>query len=477
MTPGRLHSCPTCARTFASGEVHCPFDGARLATAERQQGDPLIGSVVGGRYLVQSRLGAGGMGIVYRAQQQQLERAVALKVLSSRFNEDQQVEERFRTEAKAASQLVNPHTVTVFDFGSAEDGSLFIAMQLVEGESLRKTLSRGPLPLRTALSIGAQVCDSLSEAHGRKLIHRDIKPDNIMLRDTSDGEPFAVVLDFGLARFTDTARLTATNNVVGTPAYMSPEQARGVDGLGAPADMYAVGVVLFEMIAGKAPFVSSDAAALLFKHAFDAPPRMIEVNPGLVVPEALQQLVSELLAKAPSDRPQSASSVRQRLIELRDRAPRAEIVRDPDEVPTAKTVTPPVMKGAAEPSLTTVFKAPSHASAAHTDADLTAAGLQRSKAPLIAGAIVVLLAIAAAVMWPREPEHVETPVPVKTAVVAPPPPPAPIPVVPPPAPPPTPVVVAPPPAPAPVEAERPRPKPKPTSPAGLSREDLAKLKL
>jgi serine/threonine-protein kinase len=285
--------------------------------------DPVIGQVIGGRYAVLSRLGSGGMGVVYRALQEQLDRPVALKLLSARVGTDAQIEERFRTEARAASQLANPHTVTIYDFGATPDGSLFIAMQLVEGESLRSRLARGPLSVRHALTIAAQVCDSLAEAHNHRpqIIHRDIKPDNIMLRGTPGGEPFAIVLDFGLARFTDSRHLTATDSVIGTPAYMSPEQARSGGQIDIRSDIYAVGIVLFEMLTGQVPLESPEPVQTLFKHAFEAPPRLIEKNPSLDAPESVQQLVSEMLAKAQDDRPGSALEVQTRLLGMLQELP------------------------------------------------------------------------------------------------------------------------------------------------------------
>ena len=263
------------------------------------------------------------MGVVYRGLQQQLDRPVAVKVLAGRFTDDAQVEERFRSEARAASQLTNPHTVTVYDFGTTDDGALFLALQLVEGEVLRTRLARGRLPLWVAVTIGSQVCESLAEAHAHRpaIVHRDIKPDNIMVRETGEGEPFAVVLDFGLARFADSARLTATNNIVGTPTYMSPEQARHGGQVDTRADLYSLGVVLYEMIAGRPPFASQDPASLLFMHAYDAPPRLSDALPGVALPEALDRLVSELLAKAPASRPASAVAVRARLLEIWQQLP------------------------------------------------------------------------------------------------------------------------------------------------------------
>jgi serine/threonine protein kinase len=283
--------------------------------------DPLIGAVVNRSYVVLSKLGEGGMGVVYKALQQRLERQVALKVLGPRFGGDVKASERFRHEARAVSQLTNPHTVTVYDFGSTEDGTLYLAMQLLKGESLRERMARLPLTPQEAVSISADICDSLAEAHERvpQIIHRDIKPDNIFVRVTETGTLFATVLDFGLARIQDSAKLTASNSVIGTVAYMAPEQAQSRKDVDGRLDLYALGVMLFEMLAGRVPFDSPDKLGVMYKHVYNPPPALRDVRRASganALPGSLEALVTELLSKQPAQRPPSARAVRGRLMEI-----------------------------------------------------------------------------------------------------------------------------------------------------------------
>jgi serine/threonine-protein kinase len=321
--------CPTCHRVFSEGELYCPYDRSPLKTGTAAGLDPLIGAVVAGRYTVLERLGAGGMGVVYAAVQHGLDRKVALKVLPPRFSGDEGAAERFRIEARAASQLTSRHTVVVHDFGATEDGSLFIAMQLLDGESLRARIRRGPLSPRAAVTIAAHVADSLTEAHESRppIIHRDIKPDNVMVREGQDGEPFATVLDFGLARFSgvEAMRLTSANMILGTPAYLAPERCRGGPSeIDARVDLYSLGVVLFEMLTGETPFQATDSTSLLFKHVYDTAPTLRSVRPALSVPEALEALVASLLAKSPGDRPPTARVLRERLEAIGKEIPKVD---------------------------------------------------------------------------------------------------------------------------------------------------------
>jgi serine/threonine protein kinase len=317
----RASTCPKCGRVFIEGERLCPFDAAPVVVPPADTKDPLIGSVVNRSYVVLSKLGEGGMGVVYKALQQRLERQVALKVLGPRFGGDVKASERFRHEARAVSQLTNPHTVTVYDFGSTEDGTLYLAMQLLKGESLRERMARLPLTPQEAVSIAADICDSLAEAHERvpQIIHRDIKPDNIFVRVTETGTLFATVLDFGLARIQDSAKLTASNSVIGTVAYMAPEQAQSRKDVDGRLDLYALGVMLFEMLAGRVPFDSPDKLGVMYKHVYNPPPALRDVRRASganALPGSLEALVAELLAKQPAQRPPSARAVRGRLMEI-----------------------------------------------------------------------------------------------------------------------------------------------------------------
>ncbi len=283
------------------------------------------------------------MGTVYRAEQTPLGRPVALKVIHRAFVSDPKVVSRFLREAKIACQLTNPHTVTIFDFGN-EEGVLYLAMELLQGQSLHERLCRGPVEPVRAAEIAAQVCRSLTEAHKKGIIHRDLKPDNIFLSSADDGALLCKVLDYGLARVMSSdespggiqATLTQIGTIVGTPIYMSPEQARGKK-LDARTDLYSMGVVLFEMLSGVAPFLDEDAVVVLGKHIRDPVPRIAETGARVAPPAALQVLVDKLLEKEPSKRPPDAAWVFQEL-----RAYLAQVAGRSTRLPAIEETSPPV---------------------------------------------------------------------------------------------------------------------------------------
>ncbi len=272
------------------------------------QRDPLIGKVLGGRFEIVAPIGAGGMARVYRAIQRPLDRPVALKVLHPLFDTslDPEFEKRFLLEAAMTAKVKHPNIVTVHDYGRSEDGTYFIAMELVEGETLHRLLKRtGPLPWPRAFSLGAQVARSLRQAHQLGLVHRDLKPANIMV--LPDGEAVKV-LDFGLVKnvglaFADTPGATAitqASRVLGSPLYMAPEQVRNK--ADARSDIYSLGIVLYQAIAGRTPFVGEDLADILVRHLREKPPELRALAP---VPAQVNGLVMRCLEKEPGARFQS----------------------------------------------------------------------------------------------------------------------------------------------------------------------------
>jgi serine/threonine-protein kinase len=276
------------------------------------QPDPLrdrIVAAVGDRYDVQAELGRGGMAVVYRAVEVRLQREVALKVLPPELAFRAGVRARFLREAQTAAQLSHPNIAPVFAAGD-DGGVAWLAMALVDGETLGARLARAPRPSAAeAARILAEVADALACAHTRGVVHRDIKPDNILL-DRESGR--AVVTDFGIARAAEEdERLTVTGAALGTPAYMSPEQAMGESALDGRADQYALGVVGYQLLTGVLPFQASTAAAMLMKHVGEAPRPVRERAPD--VPPALAAAVERALAKRADDRWPDATAFRDAL--------------------------------------------------------------------------------------------------------------------------------------------------------------------
>jgi len=274
---------------------------------EAERGAELIGTIVAGRYRLERLLGAGGMGSVYRGEHVHMKKPVAVKVLHREMTALPEMVARFEREAVAAGRIEHPNVVTASDFGRLDDGSFFLVLEFVEGTPLAKVLDKEHvLPPERALHITRQIADALGAAHALRIVHRDLKPDNIMLVDRENYRDFVKVLDFGIAkvRMQDetgkTQQLTQLGTVFGTPEYMSPEQARGnpVDGRG---DLYALGVMLYEMLAGKTPFKADDLIVVLTRHITEPPPPLSEKIPGPV-----RELVMKLLAKSPDERYQSA---------------------------------------------------------------------------------------------------------------------------------------------------------------------------
>ncbi len=277
--------------------------------------DALIGTHVAGRYAVVRKLGVGGMGAVYLATQEPLGRQVAIKVLLHSLSQDATATQRFQQEAQAVSRLNHPNIVTIHDFGRTEDGLLYIAMEYMEGRTLREIIdAEGAQPWPKALGIVMSTARALAEAHGRGIIHRDLKPDNIMLVKTAGDESLVKVLDFGLAKMLEGnraatgQRLTEANVIMGTPGYMSPEQIQGMP-LAATADIYALGVLLWESLVGKPPIDDANPMKVLMRHLVEVVPPPSKAAPQAGIPRAVDELVGVLLAKDPAARPQNGAAL------------------------------------------------------------------------------------------------------------------------------------------------------------------------
>jgi tetratricopeptide (TPR) repeat protein len=262
--------------------------------------DPLIGRIIS-QYEVAARIGGGGMGVVYKATDLKLGRPVALKFLPPQWSHDDAAKQRFLREAQAASATNHRNICIIHDIGQTDDGQLFIVMAYYEGETLKQKLENGPVPVGEALEIAAEVAEGLAKAHAQGVVHRDVKPGNLMV--TEDG---IKVLDFGLAKFADALQLTMPGSTVGTVAYMSPEQARGEDA-DARSDVWALGIVLYEMLSGRVPFGGAYPEAIF--HAIKNEPLPPLLVDGGAPPAALEALVLRALEKDPDRRYQSAREV------------------------------------------------------------------------------------------------------------------------------------------------------------------------
>lgn len=333
-----LRVCPRCRATApegASWDASCSEHGLTYVEARalaQDPQDPLLGVTLAGRFTVLARIGGGSMGAVYRARQAAVGRDVALKIVRRDRAHDPETKARFEREARAVSMLKSAHTVTAFDFGEAEDGSWFLALEMLEGETLGERLRReGRLEWPDALRFAREALKSLAEAHAQGIIHRDLKPDNLFLakvHDPTGDREMCKILDFGIAKWVREEEApvdqleTLAGTVFGTPRYMSPEQAQGIP-LDARSDLYALGVLLFQMLSGRAPFVDDDAVVVMAKHIKNPPPQFAEAAPGLKVPAAIEQVVRRALEKLPENRPDSAERM---LSELEDAASEARSV-------------------------------------------------------------------------------------------------------------------------------------------------------
>jgi serine/threonine-protein kinase len=257
-------------------------------------------------------MGAGGMGAVYRGTQLSIDRPVAIKLIAPEVEQNAAHVQRFRREAEALARLRHPNTVHLLDFGVTEQGRLYMVMELLSGTDLEQRLAQhGTFELAPALRVVRQIARALSEAHATGIIHRDLKPSNVFLSQVEGGDTFVKVMDFGVAGFQQAetySTLTLQGTVLGTAAYMSPEQAQGF-AVDARADLYSLGVVLFEMLSGRPPFQANSAVSLLLAHVSEEPPRLREVCPDLLALQSTQDLLDKLLAKDPEQRLHSATEL------------------------------------------------------------------------------------------------------------------------------------------------------------------------
>src|ERR671923_745248 len=290
--------------------------------------DTLINTLFDGRYRILRKLGAGGMANVYLAEDEELGRRVAIKILNERYANDDLFIERFRREAKSAAGLSHPNIVSIYDRGEAE-GTYYIAMEVIEGRSLKELImTRGPLPIAHAIAHARQILDALRFAHRHGIIHRDIKPHNVLI-----GDARLKVTDFGIARH-GPSQMTEAGSIMGTAQYLSPEQARGAP-VTAASDLYSVGIVLYEMLTGKVPFSGDTAIEIAMKHLNDIPKPPSRIRPE--IPPELDQIVLRALAKEQEDRYQSADEFIEDLQRVEAGLP---LARETSEAATALLAAP-----------------------------------------------------------------------------------------------------------------------------------------
>ncbi|MBL8681792.1 MAG: protein kinase [Myxococcales bacterium] len=306
-------TCAGCGAQFPFGPNFCPTCGTPTMSAAVQ--DPLVGMVIADRYRIVSVLGRGGMGVVYRCEHTKMGKSMAIKLLHGDLARDRKVLERFRREAQAVSRLSSPYTVSIFDYGTS-DGLTYLVMELVEGDDLGKLLrSRGTLSPMRLCRICAQACESLAEAHDKGIIHRDVKPENLLVTRGKDGRDTVKLLDFGLARLRDGEErneITGSGALLGTPYYMAPEIIRGREA-DARSDVYAVGAMLYRGLVGSPPYTGSSPIAVLTKALTEELVPPAKRRPDLEIPPELDELVTACLAKEPEQRPQRVEQLKQAL--------------------------------------------------------------------------------------------------------------------------------------------------------------------
>ncbi|XXX80008.1 protein kinase [Sorangium sp. So ce134] len=323
-------SCPSCGERYDAGVLYCPRDGTPLASSRKSasfgaaERDPYVGLTLGGQIQIQHLIGIGSMGRVYRAFQAGIERDVAVKVLHRELSSNAELVSRFHREAKIASRLVHPNVVQVLMTGSipaATDarigGELYLVMEHLDGISLLSALAAAgtageseALPLPRALHIILQVCDAVGEAHAQGIVHRDLKPENIMLVRRGEDPDYVKVLDFGIARldWADKAMTTQAGLIFGTAKYISPEGAEG-QRVGPPADVYSIATMLYQCLAGRAPFEGDSPVALLVQHTHAPPADLRSIARSSYVPAPIAQVVMQNLAKKPADRAPDARAL------------------------------------------------------------------------------------------------------------------------------------------------------------------------
>ena len=317
----RMKRCQKCGQEYEDSARFCSRDGGNLEPVvddmaetvlvspqenKDKPADSMIGRVLAGRYRLIEKLGQGGMGAVYKGQHVKMNRLTAIKILTQDLADNPEFVTRFEREAEMASHIDNPHAVSIYDFGEAEDGLVYLAMEFLDGLPLSSVIEQeGAIPLQRVVSIIRQAADALDSAHRLGIIHRDFKPDNVMLCQKQGREDWVEVVDFGIAKRSEVdskhQALTHTGFVLGTPQYMSPEQVSGEE-LDKRSDLYSLALVAYEMLTGGMPFDGVNPQSQMVKRLLEPPMPMQRVRPQLNLPQAVEQVIMKALARYPKDR-------------------------------------------------------------------------------------------------------------------------------------------------------------------------------
>ena len=333
-----MNTCTTCGAEWPDETKFCPSDGTTLRSA--QAGASLVGSILADRYHIIEKLGEGGMGAVYLGEHVKMGRRSAIKVMTQALSQDADAIARFNREAANAARINHPNVCGIYDFGETSDGTIFLAMELIEGESLTDLLKReAPLGVHRATALLRQTADALQAAHDLGIVHRDLKPDNIMIARARDDSDLVKVVDFGIAKAMggeEGQKVTRTGLVVGTPEYMSPEQLSG-DVLDGRSDVYSLALVFFRILTGSLPFQADSAQEVMIKRLTDEPTKLEDALPGREFPPRLQQVMDHALERMPADRFESADAFAQAVIQAVSHSHGDDVAEKTEEVDVAAT--------------------------------------------------------------------------------------------------------------------------------------------
>jgi serine/threonine-protein kinase len=383
-----VNVCPLCRTEYGPELETCPRDGARLGVPGEQD-DPFIGKILADRYRVLRTLGEGGMGRVYLAEHVRMGRLSAVKVMSPALAPTPDAISRFNREAANASRISHPNVAAIYDFGETEDGTLYLAMEYVEGKTLTAILREsGPLVPVRAAELAGQIADGLHAAHHLGIVHRDLKPDNVLVTTQHDGRELAKIVDFGIAKTTQRGDQTVTSLgvAIGTPEYMSPEQIAG-EALDARTDLYSLGLVLFNMLTGVLPHPALTSKQSLVQRLTSKPLTLSEVKPSVPWPPRVQKALDRALAPEPDDRYSNVLDF-------------ARDVRGAAGLPTLKGAA--IMSGAATRAMTPAMVPVVSATSSRPRPVVTPQPRRGRRVPLLVGLVLVIAAAGIAVRPPAQ---------------------------------------------------------------------------